>query len=226
MIFTLKGRITTGVGMSLVIISFFYWGFYNPQVKLVERTKREIGRENLRIVHIKEEINEYEGLKEEYQIMKAELSFLEDQLLKREEISSFFSELSLKREAGDIKYVEIIPEKVIPGEYYDRVPVRIQLYSTYHALGKFLSDIARRPKMGSLTVESIEMKGIESKKASSSKREKNYTIEVNLSMFVYSKKPISEEAVVKEEQNRKESLEVEKGMKVNIQRERVQSRRR
>jgi len=224
MIFTLKGRIATGIGINLAIIFFFYWGFYNPQIKLIEVMKREINRENLRIIQIKGKINEYEKVKREYQTMKTELSFLENQLLEREKISSFFSELSLLGKTRGIKYVKIIPEKVISGTYYDQVPVRIQLYCTYHALGKFLSDIARRPKMGSLTVESIEMKGIESKKTSDSKREENYTIETNLLMFVYARKPISEGVIVKEEQSQKKSVEVKK--EVNIQSERVQGRRR
>lgn len=224
MIFTLKGRIATGIGINLVIIFFFYWGFYNPQIKLIEKMKREINRDNLRIILIKGKINEYEKVKKEYQIMKTELSFLEDQLLKKEEISSFFSELSLLGKRSGIKYIKIIPEKVISGTYYDRVPVRMQLYCTYHALGKFLSDIARRPKMGSLTMGSIEMKGIELKKALDSEREKNYTIETNLLMFVYARRPISEGAMVKGERSQKKSLETKK--EVNVQSKRVLSRRK
>lgn len=226
MIFTLKGRIATGIGVGLAIISFFYWGLYAPRVKVFEGIKRDIARENLRIVRMKEKINGYKEVKKEYAIIEAELSFLEEHLLQREEISSFFNELSLRGKAYAIEYIKIIPEKIIPEEYYDRVPVRIQLYSTYHALGNFLSDIARRPRMGSLIVENIEMKRIESGKTSSLEEQKNHTMEVNLSMFIYSKKDVSQELTVEGEQNQESLSPVNKGVEAGTQAERVQSRRR
>lgn len=225
MIFTLKGKIAIVVGINLAVICLFYWGLYNPQIKMIERIEREIEGENLRVVRLREKINEYEEIKKEYEIMKSELSFLESQLIGRKEIPSFFSELSLRGKTYGIEYVKIVPEKMISGKYYDRVPVRIELYSTYHALGKFLSDIARRPKMSSLTVENIEMKGIESEKTSNLEGQKSHTIGVNLLMFIYNKKDVSEEVTVEGEESQEGSLEANKGVKVETQRERVEGRR-
>lgn len=226
MIFTLKGRIATGIGVGLAIISSFYWGFYAPRVKVFEGIKMDIERENLRIVRMKEKINAYKEVKKEYDIIEAELSFLEEHLLPREEVSSFFNELSLRGKTYGIEYITIIPEKIISQEYYDRVPVKIQLYSTYHALGNFLSDIARRPKMGSLIVDNVEMKRIDSGKTSSLEEQKNRTMAVNLSMYIYSKKDVSQELTVEGEQNQESLSPVNKGVETDTQAERVQSRRR
>ena len=226
MIFTLKGRIVTGVGIGLAIIFIFYWGFYAPRVKALEGIRNELERENFKIVQMKEKINEYKEVQKEYDIIEEELSFLEEHLLERDEISSFFNELSLRGKTYGIEYMVIIPEKIIPQEYYDRVPVKIQLYSTYHALGEFLSDVARRPKMGSLTVENIEMKRIDSKKTASLVEQKNHTIEVNLSMFIYSKKDVSQELVAEGGQNQESLSAANKGGEVDTQAELTQSRRR
>lgn len=224
MIFTLKVKIATAIGINLAMICLFYWGLYNPRTKIIERIEREIEGEKLRVVRLREKSNEYEEIKKEYEIMKSELSFLESQLIGRKEIPSFFSELSLRGKTYGIDYVKIVPEKIISGKYYDRVPVGIELYSTYHALGKFLSDIARRPRMSSLTVENIEMKGIESEKTSNLEGQ-SHTIGVNLLMFIYNKKDVSQKITVGREESQEGSLEANKGVKVEAQRERVESRR-
>jgi len=226
MIFTLKGRIATGVGIGLAVISVFYWGFYAPRVRALQAMRSELKMENLKIVRMKEKTNEYREVQKEYDVMEEELFFLEEHLLERDKISSFFNELSLRGKTHGIEYIVIIPEKIIPQEYYDRVPVKIQLYSTYHALGEFLSDVARRPKMGSLTVEDIEMKRIDSRKTGSLAQQKNHTTEVNLSMFIYSKKNVSQEFLAEAGQNQGSLSPANKGVEVDTQVERIQSRRR
>jgi len=226
MIFTLKGRIATGVGICLAVISVFYWGFYAPRVKALQGIRSELEMENLKVVRMKEKNNEYKEVQKAYDVIEEELSFLEEHLLEKDKISSFFNELSLRGKTYGIEYMVIIPEKIIPQEYYDRVPVRMQLYSTYHALGEFLSDVARRPQMGSLTVENIEMKRIDSRKAASLMEQKNHTIEVNLSMFIYSKKDVSQELVAEGGQNRESLSATNKGAEVDTQAELIQSRRR
>ncbi len=226
MIFTLKGRIAAGVGIGLAVISVFYWGFYAPRVKTLEGTRIELKMENLKIVRMKEKNNEYKEVQKEYDAIEQELSFLEGHLLEKDKISSFFNELSLRGKTYGIEYIVIIPEKIILQEYYDRVPVKMQLYSTYHALGEFLSDVARRPKMGSLTVEDIEMKRIDSGKAGSLAEQKNHTTEVNLTMFIYSKKDVSQELLAEEGQNQGNLSAANKGVEVDTQAELVECRRR
>ena len=223
MIFTLKGRIAIGVGIGLAVISVFYWGFYAPRVKALEGIRTELKMENLKIVRMKEKNNEYKEVQKGYDAIEEELSFLEEHLLERDKISSFFNELSLRGKTYGIEYMVIIPEKIIPQEYYDRVPVKMQLYSTYHALGEFLSDVARRPKMGSLAVENIEMKRVDSRKAGSLAE---HTTEVNLSMFIYSKKGVFQELLAEGGQNQGSLSAANKGVEVDTQAERIQSRRR
>lgn len=220
MIFTLRGRIGIGIGISLGIILFFYIGGYNPQAKLIKKIRKEIAKENLNISQMKTSLKEYKELKEECEAMSARLASLESRLIGEEEIFSFFRELGLRAKTYGIEYIEIVPEKVISGEYYDQIPVRIQLYSTYHTLGMFLSDIAKRQKMSYITVQNIEMKGIRKKE------EKNYTVETNFLISIYSKKHSSEKVVVKEGQSLASFLELEEEVETGIQHQRVQERRR
>ena len=225
MISTLRGRIVTCVVMGAATLGVFYIGFYAPRAKELGLMRSELERERLKIVRMRQKNDEYKEVQEEYDLIDEELLFLEEHLLSRDEISSFFNELSLRGKTYGIEYVSIVPEKIASQEYYDRVPVRMQIYASYHALGEFLSDIARRPKMGSLVVENIEMTGIGSKKPVDPKDEKSHTAEVNLSMFVYARKDISHQSVEEGEQARANLSAGGNGLGVNAQTGRTQSRR-
>ena len=187
MIFTLRGRIVVGLGIFLGVISFFYWGFYYPQAKLVEKINREVKGDNLRIAQIKKKVVEYEKLKEEYQAMTLKLTSLESYLVKEDESFSVFQELGRMSKKYGIDYVKIVPEEVIGGQYYNRIPVRIHLFSTYHALGMLLSAVDKRDRMMGLWVDGIKMRGVRKGEESLEEKEK-YTVEVDLLLSLYTSK--------------------------------------
>lgn len=187
MIFTLRGRIVVGLGIFLGVISFFYWGFYYPQAKLVEKINREVKGDNLRIAQIKKKVVEYEKLKEEYQAMTLKLTSLESYLVKEDESFSVFQELGRMSKKYGIDYVKIVPEEVIGGQYYNRIPVRIHLFSTYHALGMLLSAVDKRDRMMGLWVGGIKMRGVRKGEESLEEKEK-YTVEVDLLLSLYTSK--------------------------------------
>jgi len=184
LIFTLKGRIAVGSGIFLAVIFFFYGGFYNPQVKLIEKMNREVKRENLKVAQIKKKVVEYEKLKEKYQAMTLRLVSLESYLVKEGQSFSVFQELGLRARKYGIDYVKIVPEEVVVGQYYNRIPVRIHLFSTYHTLGMLLSDMAKRSRMMGLHVDGIKMRGV-SKGGESLEEKKRYTVEVDLLLSLY-----------------------------------------
>jgi len=187
LIFTLRGRIVVGLGIFLGVISFFYWGFYYPQAKLVEKINREVKEDNLRIAQIKKKVVEYEKLKEEYQAMTLKLTSLESYLVKEDESFSVFQELGWMSKKYGIDYVKIVPEEVIGGQYYNRIPVRIHLFSTYHALGMLLSAVDKRDRMMGLWVGGIKMRGVRKGEESLEEKEK-YTVEVDLLLSLYTSK--------------------------------------
>lgn len=187
MIFTLRGRIVVGLGIFLGVIAFFYWGFYYPQAKLVEKINREVKGANLRVLQVKEKVVEYEKLKEKYQAMTLKLTSLESYLVKEDESFSVFQELGRMSKKYGIDYVKIVPEEVIGGQYYNRIPVRIHLFSTYHALGMLLSAMDKRGRIMGLWVDEIKMRGIMKGEQSLEEKEK-YTVEVDLLLSLYQSK--------------------------------------
>jgi Tfp pilus assembly protein PilO len=187
LIFTLRGRIVVGLGIFLGVIFFFYWGFYYPQAKLIEKINRGVKRENLKLAQIKKKVVEYEKLKEKYQAMTLKLASLESYLVKEDDSFSVFQELGRMSGKYGIDYVKIVPEEVIGGQYYNRIPVRIHLFSTYHALGMLLSAMDKRGRMMGLWVDGIKMRGVR-KGEGSLEEKKKYTVEVDLLISLYTSK--------------------------------------
>ena len=185
MIFTLRGRIVVGLGIFLGVICFFYGGFYYPQAKLVEKINQEVKGANLRVLQTKEKVVEYEKLKEKHQAMSLKLASHESYLVKEDESFSVFQELGQMSRKYGIDYVKIVPEEVIGGQYYNRIPVRIHLFSTYHALGMLLSAMDKRGR--GLWVDEIKMRGMR-KGEQSLEEEEKYTVEVDLLLSLYQSK--------------------------------------
>jgi len=165
-----------------------YLGFYLPKVRFVERTKEEIVQENLRLNQLKGRIEEYERLRRESEEIKEKLAHYERLHLfySEDQVHSLLQDLGIRGRTYGITYAKIVPGKVVRGSYYDCIPMRIRLYSTYHALGGLLSDIAERQEVTSLSIESIQPTKIQS--GEENLRGRHNTIEVDLTLFIYTAK--------------------------------------
>jgi len=184
LIWTLKGRVGSGVSIVGGAVLIFYFAFYSPQTKMIRVMRDDIEKENLIISKIKGRIEEYTEMEKKYKELEAELEELNLFFSPEGKIHSLLQELSLRGQSYGIDYITIAPEETLKGKYYDRAPVRISLNSTYHALGTLLSDIAKRRQKTFLTLDSFEIKGLETGKRISGEA-RSHTIEANLLLSLY-----------------------------------------
>jgi len=184
LIWILKGRVGSGVSILGGAALVFYFAFYSPQTKMIRVMREDIERENLRISKIKGRIEEYTEMEKKYKELEAEFEELNSFFSPEGKIHSLLQELSLRGQSYGIDYITITPEEILKGKYYHRVPVRISLNSTYHALGTLLSDIAKRRQKTFLTLDSFEIKGLETGERTSGKA-RNHTTEANLLLSLY-----------------------------------------
>jgi len=184
LIWTLKGRVGSGVSILGGAALVFYFAFYSPQTKMIRVMREDIERENLRISKIKGRIEEYTEMEKKYKELEAEFEELNSFFSPEGKIHSLLQELSLRGQSYGIDYITITPEETLKGKYYHRVPVRISLNSTYHALGTLLSDIAKRRQKTFLTLDSFEIKGLETGEGTS-REARSQTIEANLLLSLY-----------------------------------------
>lgn len=82
------------------------------------------------------------------------------------DLSSFLELLINKARASDIKFVKMQPQKESRNEDFQFFPVVLDVTTTYHALGQFLSSLEKLPHMfriDRLALESISDSSIEAK---------------------------------------------------------------
>lgn len=183
-IWTLKGRVRIGVAVFGGLLLAFYFAFYNPQIKMMRAMRDEIEKEDLRISRIKGKIEEHKETERKYRELEAEVEKLNSLLSPEGKIHSLLQELSLRAQTYGIDYVTIAPEETIKGKYYDCLPVKISLNSTYHALGTLVSDIAKRRQETFLSLDSLEITGLETDERTS-RNVGRHTIEANLLLSLY-----------------------------------------
>lgn len=183
-VWTPKGRIRIGVGVFGGLLLIFYFAFYSPQIKMMRTMRDEIEKESLRISRIKGKIEQYGEMERNYRELEVQVEKLNSLLSPEGKIHSLLQELSLRAQTYGIDYITIAPEETIKGEYYDCLPVKISLNSTYHALGTLVCDIAKRQQETFLSLDSLEIKGLETDQRSSRNAGK-YTVEANLLLSIY-----------------------------------------
>ncbi len=183
-IWTLKGRVRIGVGVFGGVLLAFYFAFYSPQIKMMRTMRDEIEKESLRISRIREKVEEYREMERNYRELEVQVEKLDSLLSPEGKIHSLLQELSLRAQTYGIDYITIAPEETIEGKYYDRLPVKISLNSTYHVLGTLVSDIAKKRQETFLSLDSLEIKGLETDERTS-RNVGRHTIEANLLLSLY-----------------------------------------
>ncbi len=82
------------------------------------------------------------------------------------DLSSFLELLISKAKASDIRFVKMQPQPEIRNEDFQFFPVLLEVSTTYHALGQFLSSLEKLPYMfrvDRLALEALSESSIDSK---------------------------------------------------------------
>lgn len=154
--------------MCVGILATFYFLYYHPHQEEIARLQNQIREEQQRIEkeiremktklkEAKEKAAQFDQLKEEYQKIKAKLLEAKLRLPTEEQAYTLLREMGLRAQAYKIDYIRIIPSEKESETYYYRIPVRVNLRGSYHALGRLLSDISRMQRITSFSIDNIQM---------------------------------------------------------------------
>ena len=116
----------------------------------------------------------YQKLQREYQAYRTELTQLQQEqrellkaLPKNAEIPTFLSNIQEQAELAGLEIVSLTIDAENPQELYIRIPVRIEVRGTYHAVTKFFKNLSELPRI--VNVESLSL-GIEKAEGGASPR--------------------------------------------------------
>jgi len=123
---------------------------------------------------LKTEKEGYQKRQREYQAYRTELTQLQQEqrellkaLPKKAEIPTFLSNIQEQAELAGLEIVSLTIDAENPQELYIRIPIRIEVRGTYHAITKFFKNLSELPRI--VNVEGLSL-GIEKAEAGASPR--------------------------------------------------------
>jgi len=104
----------------------------------------------------------YQKRQREYQAYRAELTQLQQEqrellkaLPKKAEIPTFLSNIQEQAELAGLEIISLTIDAENPQELYIRIPIRIEVRGTYHAVTKFFKNLSELPRI--VNVEGLSM---------------------------------------------------------------------
>lgn len=152
----LFARILTLVVIFIVVVGAGYWFLIRDQRdQLAEDAKKEVS--------LKKDFEDKSAKAANLSIYKKQLEEMTKsfgtmlrQLPGQTEIPSLLQDISQTAQVDGLKQDLFQPENEIRKDFYAEKPIRIVVEGSYHAFGKFVSDVAALPRI--VTVHDIDIK--------------------------------------------------------------------
>jgi type IV pilus assembly protein PilO len=86
-------------------------------------------------------------LQERLALYEAHVARLEELIPDREEVPALLDDIGTRARLADVDLRELQPQGREPGQYYDRTSYNMAVVGEYHAVARFLTDIASLPRI-------------------------------------------------------------------------------
>lgn len=158
----LAPRVAVFVTLLIVTVAAAWWFIWNDQVELLEtRQAQEIQLRESWMAKKRLALN-----KEEYkrQLGEADRQFgaLLKQLPNKAEMDSLLSDINQAGLGRGLQFELFKPGAEAVKDFYAEMPIAVSIVGTYHDLGQFASDVARMPRIVTLTNLDLGSKDAES----------------------------------------------------------------
>ena len=138
----------TIIGLATILLNFLI--FINPQLSTLDKqyNRQLVLRDEFREKHHK--AANLEAYKNQMEEMKNTLKGLLRQLPTEGKIPSLMEDISLQATAAGLEFDLIKPGAEVSKEFYNELPIKISIVGSYHGFGRFISGIAKLPRIVTL----------------------------------------------------------------------------
>jgi type IV pilus assembly protein PilO len=151
----LKYKIAIAVGLLLLPIILFYFVIFQPNnEKITGLTKQQQGLEQ-QLQVVRKTIQDRSKLQRELNDVKTVFEETSKLLPKDKEIPKLLSDISsLGRNAG-LDFITFKPQTDIPKDFFDEIPIDIDVIGPYHNVGFFFDQISKLDRI--VSVSNVKM---------------------------------------------------------------------
>ncbi len=135
----------------LAPIALFFFLFYQPNSDKIAGLEKNRNQLQLEIQDLKQKERDKPKLLAEVAKVEEEFEEAAQMLPKDQEIPKLLKDISaLGRNAG-LDFLTFVPRPVTPKDFYDEIPVDIDIRGPYHSLGFFFDQVSKLDRIVSVT---------------------------------------------------------------------------
>ena len=146
--------------IAAAILSLLGWFFLcSPKWQEASRLKHDLKLMTQRTEGAKQVIEATERLKKESEVSSVKLSYLDEKILMRRNLTRILKQLAEPTEKHNIRIISMKPteeEKANPDSLYQSLPIEMEMRCRYVDLGRYLEDLKNRPLL--LNVENLQIR--------------------------------------------------------------------
>jgi type IV pilus assembly protein PilO len=151
----LVGQVGIAVVLACLVVGGFYWLWYSDALQQQKTKESELAELQKQIRALEATANKLADFQREVQMLEAKLEGLKRNLPPEKEMPDLMRRLQYLAAQSSLAVVKFDPAAPVQKDFYQEIPISIDLQGTYHNMGAFLDRISRIPRivnMGNLKI--------------------------------------------------------------------------
>lgn len=163
------------------IVYFWYSGIYSKKAEAIsqKQTEYETILTNLKNVEMK--AKSFENLQVEYEKLLERYEGVELLLPEEKQVPLFLTQMHFAAQSSQTSIAQILPKETVPIDFYNAFSFNMEIASSYHNFGDFLSNIANFPFIAN--VSEMTINGIPQETQVSKSEDKTLTASFKLTTY-------------------------------------------
>jgi type IV pilus assembly protein PilO len=143
----LVGQIGIAVVLACLVVVGFYWFWYSDALQQQKTKETELAELQKQIRALEATANKLADFQREVQMLEAKLEGLKRSLPPEKEMPDLMRRLQYLAAQSSLAVLKFDPVTPVQKEFYQEIPISLDLEGTYHNMGAFLDRISRIPRI-------------------------------------------------------------------------------
>ncbi|QER42266.1 type 4a pilus biogenesis protein PilO [Thermodesulfobacterium sp. TA1] len=174
----LRTKILVLIVLVLGPLALFYQFYYQPNKEKINILKEDINKLDLEIAKYSQVVTKLEFLNKQMAARKEFLEVVKNLFPDEKEIPIILKKVAELAKKNNLEIILFKPEKEVVKDYYQAIPITVELTGDFNNMIAFLNEIQKLPRL--VVINELEFKI----------KDKRLTLGLNLSTFQYTGKPV------------------------------------
>jgi type IV pilus assembly protein PilO len=143
----LVGQMGIAVVLALLVAGGFYWLWYKDALEQQKTKETELAELQKQIRALEATANKLAEFQREVQMLEAKLEGLKRSLPPEKEMPDLMRRLQYLAAQSSLAVLKFAPAAPVQKDFYQEIPIALDMQGTYHNMGAFLDRISRIPRI-------------------------------------------------------------------------------